>query len=73
LVHDLEGILTMVDFSGPWWLVVDLIAVAILGTAMAYGVISWRKRRSASEERRREAATKELYTKPDSQLPPSDR
>jgi hypothetical protein len=63
----------MPDFGGPWWLVIDVVAVAILGAAIAYGVIWSRKRRSAAEERRRDAATKELYTKPDSQLPPSDR
>ena len=63
----------MPDFGGPWWLVIDVVAVAILGAAIAYGVVSWRVRRSAAEERAREAATKELYTKPDSQLPPSDR
>jgi hypothetical protein len=33
----------MVVFGGPWWLVVDVIAVAISGTAIAYGVISWRE------------------------------
>jgi len=63
----------MSDFGGPWWLVIDVMAVAILGAAIAYGVISWRTRRSAADEREREAAMKELYTKPDSQLPPSDR
>jgi hypothetical protein len=63
----------MPDFGGPWWLVVDVVAVAILAAAMAYGIVSWRKRRSAAAERARDAATRELYTKPDSQLPPADR
>jgi hypothetical protein len=63
----------MPDFGGPWWLVIDVVAVAILGAAIVYGVIWSRTRRSAAEERESEAATKELYTKPDSQLRPSDR
>jgi hypothetical protein len=63
----------MPDLGGPSWLVIDVIAVAILAAAIAYGMMSWRKRRSAAAESARATATHELYTKPDSQLPPSER
>ena len=63
----------MPDLGGPWWLLIDVVAVAILAGAIAYGVMSWRKRRSAAAESVRDAATKELYSKPDSELPPSER
>jgi hypothetical protein len=42
----------MADLGGPWWLVVDVVAVAILGAAIAYGLISWRSFRYAIAEKR---------------------
>jgi hypothetical protein len=48
--------------GGWWWVVIDILAVVILGIAIAYGVIVARRRRTGprTEQARREAV-KELY------------
>ena len=47
------------------WLVIDVIGVAILGLAIAYGLMSWRKRRSSHAVRAGEQATERLYQEKD--------
>jgi membrane protein implicated in regulation of membrane protease activity len=47
------------DVSGWLWLVLDVVMVAALGTALAYGVALWRRRRR-SVEQASERATAQL-------------
>jgi hypothetical protein len=48
--------------AGGWmWLLLDVAAVAVLGVALAYGVMVWRKRRSPAAEAARDRATRNLY------------
>lgn len=52
--------------AGGWmWLLIDVVLVAILAAALAYGVLVWRKRRSPAADRMRDEATDRLYRKPD--------
>lgn len=52
--------------AGGWmWLFIDVVAVAILGAALAYGVMVWRKRRSARANQVRDRATENLYHRQD--------
>jgi membrane protein implicated in regulation of membrane protease activity len=48
------------DVSGWLWLVLDVVMVAVLGIALAYGVASWRRRRRSIEQAS-ERATAQLY------------
>jgi hypothetical protein len=50
------------DAGGGLWLVIDVIAVAILAAALIYGTMQWHKRRkNRVTEQRRDEATRELY------------
>jgi hypothetical protein len=50
------------DAGGWLWLVIDVAFVAILAGALLYGIAMWRtRRRSATQERARDNATRELY------------
>ena len=51
------------DDAGGWlWLVIDVILVAALGIGIAYGIMSWRRRRKdPSMEHVRDAATHQAY------------
>jgi hypothetical protein len=52
----------MLGEQGGWlWFVLDVIGVAILGLALAYGVMAWRKRRSRLANQVRDEATERLY------------
>lgn len=52
----------MENDAGGWlWLVIDVAFVAALAAALVYGVNMWRKRRSSSEARMRDNATRNLY------------
>ncbi|MGE3150632.1 MAG: hypothetical protein AB7K04_16365 [Pseudorhodoplanes sp.] len=49
--------------AGGWlWLVLDVVAVGVLGFALAYGVMVWRRRRSGLANAVRDRATERLYT-----------
>jgi hypothetical protein len=56
------------DNTGEWqWFAIDVIAVIILGIAIAYGVMMWRRRsRSAVVKEMRDDATRDLYHEDDS-------
>ena len=46
---------------GGWlWLAMDVIFVAVLGVALAYGILRWRAR-EPGHVRRSDAATERLY------------
>ena len=49
------------DAGGGLWFVINVVAVAILGLALVYGTMHWRKRRSLAADQRRDEATRELY------------
>lgn len=49
------------DLGGPLWALIDVIAVAILGLALVYGMMAWRRRRNRSLEKVRDEATKKLF------------
>jgi hypothetical protein len=49
------------DASGWLFLLIDVAFVALLAVALIYGVNVWRKRRSATADRVRDNATRELY------------
>jgi hypothetical protein len=52
------------DQSGWMWLLLNVIAVAILGAAIIYGTMQWRKRRkSRGLQQARDNATDRLYHK----------
>ncbi len=56
--------------AGGWmWALMDVVLVAILAAALAYGVFVWRKRRSPVAEQRRDEATNRLYDRPDPDEP----
>jgi hypothetical protein len=60
--------------AGGWmWLLLDVIAVVVLGGALAYGVMAWRRRRVA--DRVRDRATENLYHRkdPESRQPSPSR
>jgi hypothetical protein len=49
------------DPGGPLWLLIDVLAVAALGIAIAYGTMAWRRRRNRGLEQVRDDATKRLF------------
>ncbi|HEX3487030.1 MAG TPA: hypothetical protein VHT51_18390 [Micropepsaceae bacterium] len=50
------------DWGGWMWFVIDVLAVAVLGCTMAYGVVMWRTRpRDAASEKASDEATRRLY------------
>ena len=49
------------DLGGPLWLLIDVVAVLALGAAIAYGTMSWKRRRNLTLESVRDDATKRLY------------
>jgi anti-sigma-K factor RskA len=52
--------------AGGWmWILVNVGAVAVLGAALAYGVWTWKARRSPAVERLRRRKTEELHRQPD--------
>jgi hypothetical protein len=52
--------------AGGWmWIAIDVGAVIVLAAALAYGVWSWKARRSPAVERLRDRKTEELYRQPD--------
>jgi hypothetical protein len=53
----------MGELGGFWWVLIDVIGVAILGGALFYGMGMWRKRRTRSADAVRDAATDRLYGK----------
>jgi hypothetical protein len=53
------------DIGGPLWLLIDVLAVAALGAAIAYGTMAWRRRRNRGLEQVRDDATKRLFEQSD--------
>jgi hypothetical protein len=54
----------MPDYGGWMWLLIDVGLVAILGIAIAYGTIMWRRRpKDAQIEQVRDEATKRAFNK----------
>jgi hypothetical protein len=52
--------------AGGWmWIALDVGAVLLLGAALAYGMLAWRRRRSPAIERLRDRKTQELQRRPD--------
>ena len=50
--------------GGYWWVLIDVIAVVVLGAAIFYGFTRWRaRRRSLSTDRATEQAVKREYTR----------
>jgi hypothetical protein len=49
------------DLGGPLWLLIDVVAVLALAVAIAYGTVSWRRRRNRALEQVRDDATKRLF------------
>jgi hypothetical protein len=49
------------DLGGPLWLLIDVVAVLALAAAIAYGTVSWRRRRNPALEQARDDATKRLF------------
>jgi hypothetical protein len=51
------------DDAGGWlWFLIDVVAVALLGAAIAYGTVAWRKRpKDPATERARDDATRRAY------------
>jgi hypothetical protein len=49
------------DASGWLWLVIDVLMVAVLGVALLYGSMLWRRRRSRALEQVSGRATVQLY------------
>jgi hypothetical protein len=47
----------MSELSGWLWIVIDVVAVAALGIALAYGSIFWSRKRMSAETRKRQAGT----------------
>jgi hypothetical protein len=53
------------DWGGWMWFVIDVLAVAVLGGAIAYGTSMWRHRSLDPEiQRKSDEATRELYHHP---------
>jgi hypothetical protein len=56
----------MTGEAGGWLLIlIDVGAVPVPGGALAYGIWSWRARRSPAAERLRDRETEELHRQPD--------
>jgi hypothetical protein len=56
----------MPDDMGGWlWIVVDIIGVVILGAAIAYGAMRWKRPKNPTLDRIRDNATERLYKKDD--------
>jgi hypothetical protein len=54
----------MHDYGGWMWLIIDVVMVAILGGALAYGMTMWRRRyRDPATKQVRDDATNRLYNK----------
>ena len=51
------------DQSGWMWFLINVIAVTILGGAIIYGTMHWRRRRSRALNQARDNATDRLYHK----------
>ncbi len=52
----------MNELGGWLWIVIDVVAVAVLGAAIAYAAMQWRHRRKdAAAQIARDRATRELY------------
>lgn len=50
------------DAGGGLWLVIDVVAVAILALALIYGTTQWhRRRKNRVTEAQRDQATRDLY------------
>jgi hypothetical protein len=50
------------DWGGWMWFVIDVLAVAVLGGAMAYGAHMWRNRsQDPAVKRASDKATRRLY------------
>jgi len=53
------------DWGGWMWFVIDVLAVAVLGGAIAYGTSMWRHRPTDPEtQRKSDQATRDLYHHP---------
>lgn len=56
----------MTGETGGWlWILIDIGAVVVLGAALAYGLWTWKVRRSRAADRLRDRKTGELYRQPD--------
>lgn len=52
--------------AGGWmWLLMDVVLVAVLAAAMAYGILVWRRRGSGAVSRVRDQAIERLYQRGD--------
>jgi hypothetical protein len=49
--------------AGWLWIIVDVVAVIILGAAIAYATMRWRRAKNRTLERVRDDATNRLYDK----------
>lgn len=55
----------MTDPGGIMWFLIDVGLVAVLGAALVYGTIQWRKRsRNPTVKKVSENATREMYDVP---------
>lgn len=60
----------MTGEAGGWmWLLIDVGAVILLGAALAYGLWTWKARRSPALDRLRQRKTEELHRQPDPDEP----
>jgi flagellar basal body-associated protein FliL len=57
------------ETSGWLWILIDVVAVIVLGAALAYGAWKWRDRRRPAIERVRDRKTEELHRQPDPDEP----
>jgi hypothetical protein len=57
-----DGMFT--DLSGPAFLIIDVVFVALLAFAMTYGALWWRRRRSPVVKRAEVEGVRDLYGKP---------
>ena len=50
------------DIGGWLWIVIDVVFVAVLAVAIAYGTVVWRRRaKSPGAQQARDRATERLY------------
>lgn len=49
--------------AGWLWIIVDVVAVVILGIAVAYATMRWRRAKNRTLEEIRDDATNRLYEK----------
>ena len=50
------------DLGGWLWLILDVLAVALLAGALIYGTVLWRRRRrDAATRRAQDESTREVY------------